>query len=73
VENIAGLKVRRRYDRTAPQGVRGRNSDNTLVRARLGWEPRTSLEEGLEQTYRWIYDQMRAEERPSRVSRGVSV
>jgi GDP-D-mannose 3',5'-epimerase len=73
VENIAGLKVRRRYDRTAPQGVRGRNSDNTLVRARLGWEPRTSLEEGLEQTYRWIYDQMRAEERSPRVSRGVSV
>jgi GDP-D-mannose 3', 5'-epimerase len=72
VEDIAGLKVRRRYDRTAPQGVRGRNSDNTLVRAQLGWEPTTSLEQGLEQTYRWIYDQMSAEERASQVARGVS-
>jgi GDP-D-mannose 3', 5'-epimerase len=72
VENIAGLMVRRRYDRTAPQGVRGRNSDNTLVRAQLGWEPTTSLEEGLEQTYRWIYDQMSAEGRAFQVARGAS-
>ncbi|MGE0747635.1 MAG: NAD-dependent epimerase/dehydratase family protein [Rhodospirillales bacterium] len=58
VERIAGIKVRRRYDLTKPQGVRGRNSDNTLIRARLGWEPATSLEDGLERTYRWIYDEM---------------
>jgi len=58
VEQIAGIKVRRRYDLTKPQGVRGRNSDNTLIRARLGWEPTTSLEDGLERTYRWIYDEM---------------
>jgi nucleoside-diphosphate-sugar epimerase len=58
VEEIAGIELERRYDLSAPQGVRGRNSDNTLIRERLGWEPTTPLEEGLEKTYRWIYDQM---------------
>jgi nucleoside-diphosphate-sugar epimerase len=55
-ENIAGIKVQRRYDLSAPQGVRGRNSDNTMIRERLGWEPSIPLREGLERTYRWIYD-----------------
>jgi dTDP-D-glucose 4,6-dehydratase len=41
--------------------VRGRNSDNTLIKQRLGWEPEVSLEEGLEKTYGWIYDQMTAQ------------
>jgi GDP-D-mannose 3',5'-epimerase len=58
VEEIAGVKLRRRYDLDAPQGVRGRNSDNTLVRERLGWEPSTSLRDGLVRTYRWIYDDL---------------
>lgn len=58
VEQIAGLKVRRSYDRSAPKGVNGRNSDNTLVRHLLGWEPDTKLRDGMERTYRWIYDQM---------------
>jgi GDP-D-mannose 3', 5'-epimerase len=58
VEEIAGLKLRRRYNVDAPQGVRGRNSDNTLIRERLGWEPQISLEEGLEKTYSWMYDEM---------------
>jgi GDP-D-mannose 3',5'-epimerase len=58
VEEIAGIKLARRYDTSAPQGVRGRSSDNTLVRERLGWEPRTSLREGMERTYRWIHDEM---------------
>jgi nucleoside-diphosphate-sugar epimerase len=40
--------------------VRGRNSDNTMILERLGWEPTISLREGLEQTYRWIYDQASA-------------
>ena len=61
VEQIAGITVKRRYDLSAPQGVRGRNSDNTLIRERLGWEPSITLEEGLEKTYRWIYDQMVAD------------
>jgi nucleoside-diphosphate-sugar epimerase len=56
-EEIAGIKLRRRYNLDAPKGVRGRNSDNTMILERLGWEPRIRLEEGLEKTYRWIYDQ----------------
>jgi nucleoside-diphosphate-sugar epimerase len=58
IEKIAGIKVARRYVLDAPKGVRGRNSDNTLIRRRLGWEPGIRLEAGLEKTYRWIYDQM---------------
>ena len=60
VEEIAGLKLRRRYNLDAPQGVRGRNSDNTLVKERLGWEPEITLEDGLEKTYAWMYDEMAA-------------
>jgi nucleoside-diphosphate-sugar epimerase len=58
VERIAGVRLRRHYVLDAPLGVRGRNSDNSLILARLGWEPSTSLEDGLERTYRWIYDQV---------------
>jgi nucleoside-diphosphate-sugar epimerase len=60
VERIAGIEVERNYDLSAPKGVRGRNSDNTMIQERLGWEPSISLEEGLEKTYRWIYDQVSA-------------
>jgi GDP-D-mannose 3', 5'-epimerase len=58
VEGIAGVTLRRDYDLSAPQGVRGRNSDNTLIRERLGWAPSISLEDGLQNTYKWIYDEM---------------
>lgn len=58
VEDIAGVKVHRRYDLGAPKGVRGRNSDNTMIRSELGWEPGIGLREGLESTYAWIYDQI---------------
>jgi GDP-D-mannose 3',5'-epimerase len=58
VESIAGIRVRRTYNLGAPKGVRGRNSDNSMILERLGWEPSTSLRAGLEQTYRWIYDQV---------------
>jgi GDP-D-mannose 3', 5'-epimerase len=63
VEEIAGVKLERRYNLSEPQGVRGRNSDNTLVRELLSWEPATPLETGLEQTYRWIYDDVVARDR----------
>jgi nucleoside-diphosphate-sugar epimerase len=46
------------YDLTAPKGVRGRNSDNTMIKKRLNWEPGTTLTAGLEKTYAWIYEQM---------------
>jgi nucleoside-diphosphate-sugar epimerase len=62
-ESIAGIKLERRYNLKAPKGVNGRNSDNTLIKKLLGWEPSVSLKNGLEKTYRWIYDDM--------VARGV--
>jgi len=58
VEGIAGLHLKRNYNLTAPKGVNGRNSDNTLIQKLLGWEPSTPLKSGLEKTYRWIYDEM---------------
>ena len=63
VESIGGVKLKRRYNLGAPKGVRGRNSDNTLIAERLGWAPAIPLEVGLEQTYRWIYDQMAGSQR----------
>ena len=59
IANIAGLRVRKRHIR-GPMGVRGRNSDNTLLKQTLGWTPGTSLEEGLERTYHWIERQVAA-------------
>ena len=58
VEDIAGLNLKRRYNLSAPKGVNGRNSDNTLIRKVFNWEPSTRLRDGLERTYRWIHDQM---------------
>jgi nucleoside-diphosphate-sugar epimerase len=57
VENIAGLKLKRTYDLDAPKGVMGRNSDNTLIKKYLNWEPSIPLRQGLEKTYAWIYDE----------------
>jgi nucleoside-diphosphate-sugar epimerase len=58
VERIAGVKLKRNYDLTAPKGVNGRNSDNTRILELMHWEPSTRLADGLEKTYRWIYDEM---------------
>lgn len=60
VEEIAGLRLKRTYNRSAPKGVNGRNSDNTRIRQRLGWEPGISLRDGMEKTYAWIYDRYMA-------------
>jgi nucleoside-diphosphate-sugar epimerase len=57
-EEIAGIKVVRNYNLDAPQGVRGRNSDNTLFHSTFGWEPSIALKDGMEKTYAWIYDKM---------------
>ncbi len=57
-EEIAKHKLERKYDPTAPKGVRGRNSDNTLIKKYLGWEPSIPLKEGLKKTYNWINEQM---------------
>ncbi len=58
VEEAAGTSVRRRHNLSAPVGVRGRNSDNTLIRAQLGWEPSTPLREGIVRTYQWVRDRL---------------
>jgi len=59
VAGIAGKKISKRYDLTKPQGVRGRNSDNTRLRQVLDWEPTVSLEDGLTKTYAWIASELR--------------
>ena len=63
VEDIGGIKLKRVYNLGAPKGVNGRNSDNALIRKYLGWEPGISLRRGLETTYAWIFDQMKADSR----------
>jgi nucleoside-diphosphate-sugar epimerase len=56
-EEIGGVKLERTYDLDAPKGVAGRNSDNTFIQSKLGWEPNTPLRAGLEKTYHWIEEQ----------------
>jgi nucleoside-diphosphate-sugar epimerase len=63
VAGIAGKRVYKQHDLEKPQGVRGRNSDNTRLREVLGWEPRVSLEDGLARTYQWIAGQLRQDGR----------
>jgi nucleoside-diphosphate-sugar epimerase len=58
VEDIAGYKLERKYDLNAPKGVRGRNSDNALIRKYLGWEPSLPLKKGMKKTYEWIKEQI---------------
>ena len=58
VANIAGIRIEKKYV-PGPQGVRGRNSDNTRLREVLGWEPEIALEEGLRRTYAWVEEQVR--------------
>lgn len=57
-EDIAGVKLHRHYDMSKPQGVRGRNSDNTKILELLQWQPTTALRVGLEPTYEWIFEQI---------------
>lgn len=59
IEKIAKTKLKRNYNLNAPEGVRGRSSDNTLIKKYLGWEPDTSLEAGMEELYFWIYKQIK--------------
>ena len=58
ISKIAGKNFKKKYLLDEPQGVRGRNSDNTLCKKVLGWEPKISLEEGLEKTYEWISEEI---------------
>ncbi len=67
VENIAGIRLKRQYDLNAPRGVAGRNSDNTLIKKVLHWEPDTPLDKGLAATYKWIKEQYHARKKGQRV------
>lgn len=57
--SISGKKITKIYNTNKPQGVRGRNSDNTLLKQVLNWEPQVSLEEGIKKTYEWIEFQVK--------------
>ena len=70
IEKIAGTKMNRKYDLTAPQGVAGRNSDNTFIQQVLGWEPNTTLDKGLAATYKWIKEQYKKRKAGERVGIG---
>lgn len=73
VAKIAGKRVKKLHDLTKPQGVRGRNSDNTRLRQVLGWEPQLSLEEGMAQTYAWIRQQLIEQGRIAGCEREVAI
>ncbi|MFB6273387.1 MAG: NAD-dependent epimerase/dehydratase family protein [Salinibacter sp.] len=71
IADAADKTIHKRHDTSKPQGVRGRNSDNTRLREVLHWEPQVSLEEGIAETYRWIEDELRrAGRRPESVATG---
>lgn len=70
VAKIAGKKIRKRYNLTKPQGVRGRNSDNALIKKVLKWEPSISIREGIRRTYEWINTQVDREVLSQRTERG---
>jgi len=73
VEDIAGVKLKRRYNLSAPKGVNGRNSDNTLIEKVFGWEPSTKLRDGLERTYQWIHGEItRKSSAPVRATASVT-
>ena len=58
IEKIANVELTKKYQLDKPLGVRGRSSDNTLIKKVLGWEPNISLEDGLKLTYSWIYGEI---------------
>jgi nucleoside-diphosphate-sugar epimerase len=58
VEDIAGVKLTRKYLLDAPKGVRGRNSDNTLIKQIFDWTPSITLKDGLTSTYNWIFQEL---------------
>ncbi len=70
VEKIAGVKMKRSYNLSAPQGVAGRNSDNTFIKKVLKWEPNTTLDKGLAATYKWIKEQHNAKKEGKRIGIG---
>jgi GDP-D-mannose 3', 5'-epimerase len=73
VSKIANKQLIKRHDLTKPQGVRGRNSDNTRLNKVLGWEPSISLEAGLEVAYKWIEGELnKAGRTPSQTKKALA-
>jgi nucleoside-diphosphate-sugar epimerase len=70
IEKIAGVKMNRKYDFNAPQGVAGRNSDNTFIQKVFQWEPKTTLSKGIAETYAWIKEQYARRKAGKRVGLG---
>ncbi|MFW6174743.1 MAG: GDP-mannose 4,6-dehydratase, partial [Chloroflexota bacterium] len=63
VIGVSGKKLERAHDLSTPQGVRGRNSDNSLLHDVVNWEPKIQLEDGIARTYPWIWEQLSGEGR----------
>jgi nucleoside-diphosphate-sugar epimerase len=68
IAEVAGKRISKVHNLRGPQGVRGRNSDNSLLRRVLGWEPSITLRQGLAQTYPWIAEQLRKTKQPARAA-----
>ena len=69
IEEISDFKVNKKYLLDKPKGVRGRSSDNTNLKNQLNWEPSVSLKDGLEKTYKWIFDQIKSKENSQKFTR----
>jgi len=69
IENIAGIKLEKNYQLDKPKGVRGRSSNNSLIREKINWDSNTSLSDGLKLTYDWIYSQMISKSNNNKFSR----
>ena len=69
IEEISDFRVARNYQLDKPKGVRGRSSDNKKIKELINWEPSISLKNGLEKTYKWIYDQIKSGENTKKFSK----
>ena len=69
IEDIANYKVKKNYQLDKPKGVRGRNSNNDKIIKNIRWSPKIKLRDGLEDTYKWIYDSMTSGDNTSKFTR----
>ena len=72
IEEISDYKVNKKYLLDKPKGVRGRSSDNSMLKSQFAWEPSVSLKDGLEKTYKWIFDQLKSQENSQKFTRSYT-
>ena len=72
IEEISDYKVNKKYLLDKPKGVRGRSSDNSMLKSQFDWEPSVSLKDGLEKTYKWIFDQLKSKENSQKFTRSYT-